>query len=159
MIKYSHIALIIPLQSEDGRDVTNHLELEPSQIRESKGSSWSETEGRKEHTSYSWMLESELNADHRPIDRIHNLLEQIESQKENILSLDKKYSRWIDVLFHVTPQRPHGVTGEFDWITLPHQTMRRMSDLELSISYESIWFNHPDWNRSWLWKAFNRKKK
>ncbi len=100
------------------------------------------------------MLESELDENHQPIERIHSLIETIEQFSERLLSLEERYERWIDVLFHVTPQHSHGIQGEFDWITFPHETMGRLSALKLTISYEAMWFDHPDWKLPWYKRIF-----
>ncbi len=50
-----------------------------------------------------------------------------------------------DILYHITPQHARGVTGEFDWFRMPAELMRRYGAWDLDVSYESIWFDHPDW--------------
>ena len=95
-----------------------------------------------------------------PTARLIALLELIQPFGERLVSLDPRWDRWIDVLYHVTPQHPRGVTGEFDWFNLPTTSIKILANLNLSVSYETIWFDHPEWQRprrSWwsrLWRQW-----
>jgi hypothetical protein len=155
MIRYSHVALIIPLEDSSGEAVTKHLGIVPTGVRESKGLRSSSAGVLVPHTSYCWFLDSKKDASYQPIERIHTLLEEIEPFADRLLTLDSKYRRWVDMVFHAVPQHPHGIMGEFDWLSLPADTMARISRLQLMLSYEVFWFDHPDWRLPWhkrLWR-------
>jgi hypothetical protein len=146
MIKYSHVSLIIPCDPNAARDITKALSVEPTRVRENRG--WQQGSGGRlvETVSHTWMLDSPKGADEAtPTGRVEALLRIVEPFGEALLRLDPRFSRCVDILYHVTPQSPHGVLGEFDWFTLPVDLMRRLVNLNLLISYESIWFDHPEW--------------
>jgi hypothetical protein len=149
MILYSHVALIIPLAGPSGDAVTEHLGISPTKIRANKGYGRLRNGSPEEIMLYAWVLDSPKDVSHEPLVRINALLDAIETFSDRLRSLDKGFRRWIDVVYHVTPQHAHGITGEFDWVTLGHQTMGRMARLELMFSYESFWFDHPDWRLTW----------
>jgi hypothetical protein len=156
MIRYSHVALLIPLFEPLGREVSEFLCVTPTTIRESKGYRRGSTDELEPWTDYTWMLDSKKDVTSQPVVRLHALLDQIEEFSDRLRLLDPKYKPWIDILFHITPQHPHGIRGEFDWITLPPEMMGRMSRLQLMLSYEVMWFDHPDWRLPW-YKRFLRK--
>lgn len=156
MIRYSHVALLIPLSEPSGREVSEHLGVTPTMVRESTGHQSGPDGLLVPYTSHTWQLDSKKDVSHQPVARIEALLDEVELFSERLLSLDPKFHRWIDMVFHVTPQHPHGVTGEFDWLSLPHQTMGRLSRLQLDLSYESFWFDHPDWHLAWHQKLLRK---
>ena len=167
MIRYSHVSLIILCETIAVADsISVHLQIKPSRVREDKTQSWSEEHGHKEKITYAWMLDSPKSAtDGDPTARLYALAELIEPFGEKLLTLDAKFKRWIDVLYHVAPQHPHGITGEFDWLRMPATLMKRLANLNLDVSYEAFWFNHPDWvspqNRNWLkrtWRKIRGRK-
>jgi len=159
MIRYSHVALMIPLFEPSGKEVSECLGATPTSIRESKIHLRGSTGALEPHACYTWMLDSDKDATHPPTVRLHALLDKIEKFADRLLLLDPKYQRWIDILLHVTPQHPHGIMGEFDWITLPPEMMGRMARLQLKLSYEVMWFNHPDWRMPWYKRLFRKLSK
>lgn len=158
MLRYSHVALIIQLEDSSGEAVTKHLGITPTSIRESTGQRRLPDGTWESYTSFSWFLDSKKDASHQPIARIHALLEEVESVADRLLALDAKYRPWIDMLFHAVPQHPRGVTGEFDWLSLPAETMGRIARLQLTLSYEVFWFDHPDWRLPWHRKLWRKLK-
>jgi hypothetical protein len=91
-----------------------------------------------------------------PTGRLFALADAIEPFGERLLSLEGQFHRFVDIVYHVTPQHPNGITGEFDWFQMPAALMRRLVSWNLDVSYEAFWFNHPDWEsptrRSWFSK-------
>lgn len=147
MIKYSHIALIIPLLKGDstGNNITQHIGISPTRIVEFKSQVNNGDDTFREELSYSWYLDSPKNEDYEPVVRLHALMDLIRPCIENIQSLEKPYSSWIDIIFHITPQHPHGITGEFNWFRLLSSLMKELGEWNLDLSHEVFWFNHPDW--------------
>jgi hypothetical protein len=87
-----------------------------------------------------------------PTARLWGLVDAIRPFSEQLVTLDERWKRWIDIVFHVTPQRAAGITGEFDWFRVPASVMKILGEWNLDVSYESFWFNHPDWKvprRTW----------
>lgn len=157
MIRYSHVSLIVLCDSLVEADaVTKHLGVQPSRVRESKSDSWTKEGGRKENAPfYSWMLDSPKTAENgNPTIRLYALADTIEPFAPRLSSLQTRQPPSVDILYHCTPQHPHGVTGEFDWFSMSSELMRRYGAWNLSVSYEAMWFDHPDWvnpaNRSLL---------
>lgn len=159
MIRYSHVRLLVLCKTKSDADlVTAHLGVQPSGVREDKSERWSKEEGRSEMVSYTWFFDSPKSAEAAdPTGRLLALADAIEPFCERILSLDAQFKRFVDIVYHVTPQYPHGITGEFDWFRMPAVLMRRFAAWNLDVSYEAFWFNHPDWvnpaRRSW-WQRF-----
>ncbi len=160
MVRYSHVALTILVEDPGGKEVSQYLGVLPTCVRESKGFRRNRSEAPLEaYTSYTWSFDSKKDISHQPIVRIHALLDEVELFSERLLSLDAKYHRWIDMLFHVTPQHSHGITGEFDWLSLPPKTMERIAKLQLSLSYEVFWLDHPDWRLPWHKRLLRKLKR
>ena len=135
--------------------------MQPSRVKESKSQSWSKEEGHREKVSWSWMLDSpKSHTDADVPERLWALAEVIEPFAERLRTLKSSHKPWVDVIYHNTPQHPHGITGEFHWFRMPVEVMRRFSGWELSISYEVFWFDHPDWvrpkARGWLGRLFQK---
>jgi len=149
MIRYSHVSLIITCDTTAEADaITAHLGVQPSRIRESKLQSWSKEKGRGEMISWSWMFDSPKGHTEADVpERLWTLAEAIEPFAERLRTLKSPHKPWVDVIYHNTPQHPHGVTGEFHWFRMPVEIMRRLSNWDLSVSYEVFWFDHPDWVR------------
>ena len=149
MLKYSHIALIIPLLKGDstGELITQHLGISPTRIVESKSHVNNGDDTFREELSYYWYLDSPRNEDFEPVNRLHALMELIRPFIGNIQSLGSDYSKWIDMIFHVTPQYPHGITGEFNWFRLPSSIMKELGEWNIDLSHEVFWFDHPDWTK------------
>lgn len=142
MIKYSHVRLLI-LSDETGLDeIQRHLTIEPS------SKSKSECLPPPPFLTHSWILDSPVDVSNgNPTARLEALADLIEPFGSQLKSLDPKYKRHIDIIYHVTPQHVGGITGEFDWFYCPATLMARISSWDLSLSYESFWFDHPDWQR------------
>ena len=149
MIRYSHVSLLIPCDAESAATVTELLGVQPTRVRESKTQSAKlDGGGWEEHIHHTWMLDSpKSHTDGDPTARLYALADAIEPFASRLPSLRPRFSPFVDIIYHVTPQHPHGVTGEFDWFRMPAELMRRYSAWDLSVSYESFWFDHPDWIR------------
>jgi hypothetical protein len=147
MIRYSHVSLSILCNTRQDADfVTAHLGTQPSQVRESKSHRLSKKTGREERTHFSWSLDSPKSAEQAdPTGRLWALANAIEPFGERLLSLDAQFHRHASVIYHLTPQQPTGIAGEFNWLWMPAALMRRFTAWNLDVSYEVIWFNHPDW--------------
>lgn len=48
----------------------------------------------------------------------------IEPFGDRLATLNERYSRSIDILYHNTPQHPHGTLGEFDMFCTPQSSCR-----------------------------------
>jgi len=94
------------------------------------------------------------------IERLVALANAIEPFGNKLLSLDAKYRANVDILYHVTPQHPNHILGEFDWLNLSPTLMGQFVKWNLGISYETIWFEHPDsknqTHKTAMQKASNR---
>jgi hypothetical protein len=147
MIKYSHASLIILCDTAaEAEAITAHLGVQPTRVRESKLKSGNKEKGRTEKASYSWMLDSpKSHTDADVPERLSALTDAIEPIGERLHALKSVHKPWVDIVYHVTPQYPYGITGEFHRFQMPAEMMRRFSSWDLSISYEVFWFNHPDW--------------
>ena len=141
MLKYSHVALkITNLAEPTGREITEHLGIAPTQVQEGKLHV-----GTNETLHYTWRLDSPKDHNFAPALRLEALLDVIAPFSERLISLDGKYRRFIDLVFHVTAQRPDGrITGEFDWFTMGPSLMSKMGAWNLLFSYETFWFDHPE---------------
>ena len=159
MIRYSHVSLMILCKVKSDADlITAHFGVQPTTVREDKLNSWSKEAGHSQTISYTWVFDSPKCAqDANPTGRLLALADAIEPFGERIVSLDANFKRSIDIIYHITPQYPHGITGEFDWFCMPAVLMRRFAAWNLDVSYEAFWFDHPDWvnpsRRSW-WQRF-----
>ncbi|HEX9047706.1 MAG TPA: hypothetical protein VF988_11835 [Verrucomicrobiae bacterium] len=145
MIRYSHVALMVLCRSRADADaVTAHLGIEPSVINEDKidvdhGS------GLTEEISYTWVLHSPKSAtDANPTGRLLALADIIAPFAHRLPALDPKLRAFVDIVYHVTPQYPDTITGEFDWFKMPAELMLRLGTWNLDVSYETFWFDHPD---------------
>ena len=137
MLKYSHVALkITNLKEPTGRDVTKHLGIAPTKIQKVKGHV-----GTKETLLYIWRLDSPKDQNFAPVVRLEALLDVIAPFSEKLISLDSRYSRLIDLVFHMTPQREDGtINGEFDWFMMSPPLMSKMGAWNLPFSYEKFWY-------------------
>jgi len=149
MIRYSHVSLIVLCETVAEADaVTAHLGIQPTRIHESTTQSWSMKEGPAEKVSWSWTFDSPKSQTEADVpERLWALAEAIAPFAERLRTLKSAHRPWVDIVYHTTPQHPDGITGEFNWFTMPAEMMRRFSDWDLSISYEVFWFDHPDWVR------------
>ena len=82
-----------------------------------------------------------------PTSRLEALADAIEPFAERLDLPHLNVKCCIDIVYHVTPQHVGGITGEFDWFRCPAKLMSRISGWGLDVSYESFWFDHPDWQR------------
>jgi hypothetical protein len=154
MIKYSHVSLVIPCDAVNAATITAALGVAPTRVRENKIQARGADGSMHDRVHHTWMFDSpKSHTDGDPTVRLYALADAIEQFAGRLPSVRAEYKPCIDILYHVTPQHAHGVTGEFDWFRMPAELMRRYSAWDLSVSYESMWFNHPDWKfsgRSWL---------
>ena len=134
MIRYSHVSLLIPCAADSAGTITASLGVQPTRIRESKSHGQREDGSWRESTDCTWMLDSPMNhTDGDPTARLYALADVVESFSSRLPSLRPRFSPWIDIVYHITPQSPHGVTGEFDWFRMPAELMRRYSAWDLGI--------------------------
>jgi hypothetical protein len=162
MVRYSHVRLCIPCTIEEAPHISSQLGLEPSQVVNSQFWSRQHDGTMKENIQYTWALNFPMSAEQGdPTARLGALIELIRPFSDRLLALDQSWKRWIDILFHVTPQRSSSILGEFDWFCVPSPMMKELGAWDLSISYEMMWFNHPDWkppHRPW-WRWFRKPAK
>ncbi len=83
----------------------------------------------------------------RPTARLSALADAIEPFADELVSLDPKFMRMIDIIYHITPQLIGGITGEFNWFRCPALLMANISGWNLDVAYEAFWFDHSDWER------------
>jgi len=142
MIKYSHVRLIILCDQTGLELISNHLQTIPT------GTEKSESLPPPKELTHSWYLDSPVDAAAgNPTTRLEGLADLIEPFGDSLITLDSKYKRFVDIVYHVTPQHVGGISGEFDWFSCPAVLMSRISGWNLDLSYESFWFDHPDWER------------
>jgi hypothetical protein len=143
MIRYSHVSLLILCDAAGVDIISTHLGCVPSRVdHDPKG------EVPKTGLTHIWRLDSPLgHSDADPTVRLEALVTVIEPFGDRLLSLDPAYRPFVDIVYHVTPQRLGGITGEFDWFRLPAPLIRRLASFNIDVSYESFWFDHPDWRR------------
>lgn len=164
MILYSHVSLLLCCKTAaDAAWVTTQLDVEPTRVREDKISTWSEETGHSEKSSFTWMLDSPKgHADGDPTARLYALAEVIGLFAERLSTVRPLLDPWVDIIYHVTPNYPDRITGEFDWFRIPAEIMRRYGAWDLSISYEMFWFEHPDKKlnaqRGWLTRLIRRAR-
>jgi len=146
MIRYSHVSLLIPCDAESAATITALLGVQPTAVREGKTQGQREDGSWQESIHQTWTLDSpKSHTDGDPTARLYALAYIIEPFAPRLPSLRPRFSPFVDIVYHVTPQHPHGITGEFDWFRMPAELMRRYGMWDLSVSYESFWFDHPDW--------------
>jgi hypothetical protein len=146
MVRYSHVSLLVLCDAADAGVITAHLGVAPSCVRKSTSQSVQAGGTVAEDAHHTWVLDSPLSAEAGdPTDRLWALAEVIQPFGDRLLALDARFPRWVDILYHATPQHPHGVTGEFDWFRMPAELMKFFASWGLDVSYEVFWFDHPDW--------------
>ena len=146
MIRYSHVSLLIPCDTASAATITTRLGVQPTTIRESDGMERRGDGSWQVSTHHAWVLDSPMShADGDPTARLSALADVIEPFASRLPSIRPQFKPFVDIVYHVTPQRPNGVMGEFDWFTMPAELMRRYGAWDLCVSYESFWFDHPDW--------------
>ena len=113
----------------------------------------------KEQVHYTWTLHAPMSAEQGdPTAHLWSLVEVIRPFADRLMALDERWKRWIDIVYHVTPQRADGIIGEFDWFRVPAAMMKELGAWNLDVSYEVFWFDHPEWQaprRSW-WRRAQR---
>lgn len=140
MIKHSHVSLTIVCDAAGVDIISKHLGCRPSRVDHDPVDDGA--------TSHAWFLDSPLDhSEANPTDRLDALVSLMEPFSDKLASLDGAYRPFVDILYHVTPQRANGITGEFDWFRLPAPLIRRLASLNVDVSYETFWFDHPEWNR------------
>lgn len=143
MILRSHVSLLILCDAEGVGNITLHLEKSPDRVEDNVAEL-----GPDVAFTHTWILDSPLShAEANPTGRLKALVDVIEPYREKLLTLDPKYPLSVDIVYHITPQHAHGITGEFDWFSLPASLIKRLAALDLKVSYESFWFDHPEWKR------------
>jgi hypothetical protein len=156
MVLHSHVSFVVLLSDPEGADVTSHLGVSPTEIKKTTVQTNREDSAPEETTVYSWHLASPKDASFELTDRLTALIELIAPLSPRILSLQPSYKRWIDVLYHVAPDKPGRLTGEFFWFVLQPALMSQLGACKLNISHEIFWFDHPDTEakkkQSWLAK-------
>lgn len=141
MVKYSHVRLMIMCDEAGMKEVAAHLKVEPSNTK-------IESVPPPTGLTHTWILDSPLDATQGdPTTRLASLADAIEPFADKLLTLDDSFRRFIDIVYHVTPQHVGGISGEFNWFQCPAELMRRISGWNLDVSYETFWFDHPDWER------------
>jgi hypothetical protein len=160
MVLHSHVSFVVLLHDPQGAEVTSHLGIAPTEIRQTKVQTNRDDRTMEEKTVYSWHLASPKDASCELTDRLAALVDLIGPLAPKILSLQPSYKRWIDVLYHVAPEKPDTLTGEFFWFTLTPSLMSQLGACKLNISHEIFWFDHPEAEakrkRSWLPKFFQK---
>ena len=160
MVRYSRVSLGIQCELADVPEISAQLGVQPSEVAESMTGIGKPGGPIIEKVHHTWRLHSPMSADQAdPTARLAALVEVIRPFADRLISLDVKWKRWIDILYHLTPQCPEGVAGEFDWIYLPAATLKLLADWGLGVGYETFWFNHPDWKRprrSWWSRRLRR---
>jgi hypothetical protein len=147
MIRYSHVSLLIPCDSVSAATITTALGVEPTRIRKSKFQVRAKDGSFQDRVDHTWMFDSpKSHTDGDPTARLYALADAIEPFAVRLPSIREEHKPWVDIVYHVTPQHPNGVTGEFDWLRMPAELMRRFGAWDLNVSYETFWFNHPDWD-------------
>jgi hypothetical protein len=165
MIRYSHVSLMIPCDADSAASITATLGVQPTRLLASKSNSLCGDGNWKQRLHHAWMLDSpKSHAEGNPTVRLYALADLIDPIASRLAAIRPQFRPWIDILYHTTPQHRHGVTGEFDWIQVPADLMRRYGAWDLDISYESIWFDRPDRVRpiernwfSWIIRAIGRQ--
>lgn len=143
MIRYSHVSLLILCDAAGVDTITKHLGCKPSRIDHDPNDQIPVT-----GLTHTWRLDSPLgHADADPTGRLDALVSKVELFGDRLLTLDTGSSPFIDIVYHVSPQHPGGITGEFDWFRLPAPLIRRLAAFNVDVSYEAFWFDHPEWKR------------
>jgi hypothetical protein len=143
MVKDSEVALIISLKEPTGSGVTTHLGVSPTQIRESKGSSRTPAGEMESRVFYSWVLHSPKDQTFQLTARLEALVAAITPFSERLVSLDPSYRRWIDIVYQITPQEPTKRQSVLvEGFHVPHGTFKKLGAWNLSISYETFYFDH-----------------
>jgi hypothetical protein len=146
MIRYSHVSLVILCDLSDIAAITTHLGMGPSEVAELRTMNLKPNETTKEQIHHKWMLHAPLTAEQGdPTARLWSLVEVIRPFADRLLTLDARWRSWIDILYHVTPQRAGGINGEFDCFCVPAAMMKLLGTWNLDVAYESLWFDHPEW--------------
>ena len=158
MIRYSHVSLLILCDADGAPAITTTLGVQPTRIREDKIQGQRDDGQFEEQIHHTWTLDSPKgHTDGDPTARLYALADVIEPFAMRLPSLRPRFRPFVDIVYHITPQHPHGVTGEFNWFRTPADLMRRYGTWELDISYETFWFDHPDWGAfrkpGWLKRA------
>ena len=142
MIKYSHVSLLILCDADGLKTIKDQLGVEPTEVKFDP-----DEEPPPTGLTHAWRLDSPKGTEGDPTARLAALADLIEPFSDKLMALDSRFPRFIDIIYHVTPQHVGGITGEFDWFQCPAPLMKRISGWDLDVSYESFWFDHPDWVR------------
>jgi hypothetical protein len=160
MIRYSRVSLLIPCEANEADAISAHLGIQPTEVRQSRPRVRQPDGTMAEELWHTWSLDSPMSADAGdPTSRLWALIEVIRPSGERLISLDPKWKRFIDIVYHVAPQSPDGITVEFDWFRVPAIMMKILGEWGLDVSYEVFWHNHPDWKppKRSLWSRLRRR--
>jgi len=145
MVKYSNVALRIFLKEPIGHEVTEHLGVSPTLIREStlySGKIGAEPKATIHHT---WELHSPKDEDANAGERLAALIDVITPFSERLISLDGTYRRHISLMYHLIPeQRDGSIFGNSIGLGISAPNMSKLGAWNLVFFYEAMWFNHPD---------------
>lgn len=157
MIRYSHVSLLILCDAQGVDIITKHLGHSPTRVDHDP-----QEEPQPGSLTHTWRIDSPLShTEANPTGRLEALVTAIEPFCQQLQTLDPAYRPFVDIVYHVTPQLLGGITGEFDWFQLPASLIRRLAAFNLDVSYESFWFDHPEWERirePW-WKRLFRSRR
>lgn len=161
MIKHSHFRLSIFCDEAGLSEVREHLAVSESNELVEFGTDEELSDQQRNQLVFShhWHLNSPVGIEGCPTTRLEALVRAIEPFGDRLGTLDERFPRYIDVVYNVTPQHPHGILGEFDMYCTPAKLMPQLAAWNLDVHYETIWFNHPDWktpSSSW-WKRLKSR--
>lgn len=143
MVRSSQVSLIIGCDPAEAAAITAHLGIQPSEVVESRLIVHGQ-DGRDKHRCI-WTLHSPMPADQGDaVQRLWALVEAIRPSGDRFVSLDSRWHPGINIVYQVTPSHPNSITGEFDWFHMPTKLVKVLAEWGLSVSYETIWFDHLD---------------
>jgi hypothetical protein len=136
MIRYSHVSLSIPCEPSSAATITETLGVQPTRVRQKRMHKRREDGSWEETFHYTWMLDSPKgHAEGDPAARLYALADRIEPFAVRLSELRPHFRVWIDISYQITPEHTHGVTGEFNWLRMPAELMRRFGAWELDVAY------------------------
>ncbi len=159
MTKYSHFRLSIVCDEAGLQEVQEHLDVPMSNELVDAGLDPEIHDPSAVPFPYHWRLNSPLGAESGSPARFEALVDAIEPFGDRLATLDERFSRLIHILYHNTPQHPHGILGEFDMFCTPAKLMPQLAAWNVSVWYETMWFDHPDWEspRTGWWKRLTNR--
>lgn len=149
MLKLSHVCLAVTLPMDrtgTPEEITEHLGVRPTSVKRSVLTLRSPDGRTKQHAPWTWMLASPEDETRTFQSRVQALLASISPFGDRLRTLDSKFAKSIDCLFHCTFEPPMG----FDMIMLSTEQLRLLADLNLSFACETVW---------WTEEAFKQNMK